>query len=335
MLKRLSKLVITVTFALVAVLTAAVAVQAQSNGLGVSPKESFTMHAGQSATNSLFLSNLNKTQPLTVRIRVVDFVAADESGTAKLLQASDQPQTPYSLKPYISIPDVVTVPAGQNKQVPFTLKLPANVGAGTYYSAVEYTTTAGSNPQNVSLSASTATLLFINVPGQVSELMTLQEFGFTKSNTLGSKISSVFHKQPEFFAYRVKNSGNVAESPVGSIIIKNIFGKTVAHIDSANPKSQVALIGQTRRFTGCNPISGAAEKLPLDTNCTPLKLRPGFYTATLAVFYGQNGQQTRQIGATAHFWYLPWGSVVLLIIILLAIVAAVYYFTRRPRRHHR
>lgn len=334
MLKRFSRLLVAVAFAAIALLTVSFSAHAQSNGLGVSPKESFTMHAGQSATNSLFLSNLNKTQQLTVRISIVDFVAADESGTAKLLQASDQPQTPYSLKPYISMPDVVTVPAGQNKQVPFTIKLPANVGAGTYYSAVEYTTTTGNNPQNVSLSASTATLLFINVPGQVSELMTLQDFGFTQDNTLGSKIKSVFHKQPEYFAFKIKNSGNVAESPVGSIIIRNIFGKTVAHLDSANPKSQVALIGQTRRFTGCNPISGAAEKLPLDSNCTPLKLRPGFYTATLAVFYGQNGQQTRQIGATAHFWYLPWSTVILLIIVLIALVVLAYRFLYHPRRRH-
>jgi hypothetical protein len=335
MLKRLSKLAVIVAFALVSVLTVALSVHAQSNGLGVSPKESYTMHAGQTATNTLFLSNLNKTEPLIVRIKVVDFTAADESGTAKLLEASDQPQTPYSLKPYISLPDVVTVPAGQNKQVPFTIKLPANVGAGTYYSAVEYTTTTGSNPQNVSLSASTATLLFINVPGQVSELMNLQEFGFTNGNKLGAKISSVFHGQPQYFAYKIKNSGNVAESPVGSIIIKNIFGKTVAHIDSANPKSQVALIGQTRRFTGCVPISSAAEKLPLDTNCTSLHLRPGFYTATLAIFYGQNGQQTRQIGATAHFWYLPWATVLLIVIVLIAIVFLGYYLWHKPRRASR
>jgi len=336
MLKHLSKLAAVASFAFVVVLTASLSVGAQSNGLGVSPRESFTMHAGQTATNTLFLSNLNKTQPLTVRIKIVDFTAADESGTAKLLEASDQPQTPYSLKPYLSMPDVVTVPAGQNKQVPFTIKLPASVGAGTYYSAVEYTTTTGANPQNVSLSASTATLLFINVPGQVSELMNVEEFGFTKDDKLGSKILAAFHSQPEYFAYKIKNSGNVAEAPVGSIIIKNIFGKTVAHIDNANPKNQVALIGSTRRFTGCAPISGAAEKLPLDSNCTPLHLRPGFYTATLAIFYGQNGQQTRQIGATAHFWYLPWGTVLLLLVVLMAIVAAIYWFVRRPkRRHHR
>ncbi|MDB5161344.1 MAG: hypothetical protein JWO96_724 [Candidatus Saccharibacteria bacterium] len=305
---------------------------AQSNGLGVTPKQSYTMKAGEQATNSLFLSNLNKTQPLTVQITVVDFEAQDETGTAKLLKASDQQQTAWSLKPYITIADVVNVPPGANKQVPFTLKLPANVGAGTYYSAIEYTASTGSGQQQVNIAASTATLLFINVPGEARELLTLQSFGMTNGNSLTSKYSSVFHAQPEFFAYKMKNSGNVAESPAGSIIIKNIFGKTVATIDNANPKAQIGLIGQTRKFTGCNPKDRASEKLPLDNNCTALKLSPGFYSATLAILYGQNGQPTRQIGATAHFWYLPWSSVIILLIVLLALAWVIYRLYRRMSR---
>lgn len=308
---------------------------AQSNGLGVTPKQSFEMKAGQTSSNSLFLSNLNKAVPLTVHINVVDFQANGETGAAKLLQASDQPQTPWSLKPYITLPDVVTVPAGGSKQVPFTIKLPANIGAGTYYSAVEYTATRANNQQEVTIAASTATLLFINVPGNVNELMTVQDFGFTSSNKPDSKYKSLFRSQPEFYAYRIKNSGNVAEQPAGSIVIKNLFGKTVAHIDTVNPKPQIALIGQTRRFTGCNPQSTDPQKLPLDSNCTPVKLSPGFYTATLAIFYGQNGQQTRQIGATYHFWYLPTAWLIGVIILTVLIVYLVYRLYRRLAHHRR
>ncbi|HET9850473.1 MAG TPA: hypothetical protein VFP35_02505 [Candidatus Saccharimonadales bacterium] len=315
-----------------ALFTAGLNAFAQSNGLGVTPKQSYTMTAGQTASNSLFLSNLNKSESLTVHISVVDFEAQNQTGAAKLLQASDQPQTPWSLKPYLTIPDVVTVPPGQSTQVPFTVKLPANVGAGTYYSAIEYTATRGATQQQVNIAASTATLLFINVPGDVSELMTLQDFGFTNSNKDNASYVSLFHTQPEYYAYRIKNSGNVAEQPAGSIIIKNIFGKTVAHVDTANPKGQIALIGQTRRLTGCNPKSTAPERLPLDTNCVPLHLAPGFYTATLAVFYGQNGQQTRQIGATAHFWYLPWGWLIAIIIIIILILILLYFIYRRLAR---
>jgi hypothetical protein len=294
---------------------------AQSNGLGVTPKESFTMKAGTQATNVLYLTNLSKTQSLGVKLSVVDFTAQDETGTAKLLQASDQPQTPWSLKPYLTLPDFVSVPPDGTKQIPFTIKLPANIGAGTYYSAVEYTATAGQNQQQVNVAASSATLLFINVPGDVSELMTMKKFGMTD----GNGFKSWFQKQPESFAYRITNSGNVAEAPAGSLVIKNMFGHIVAKVSNANPKGQLALIGQTRRFTGCNLKSTAPEEIAKDSNCKPFDLKPGYYTATLAVFYGQNGQQTRQIGATSHFWYLPW-SFVIEALIVIALIA--YFLTR-------
>jgi len=311
-------------------------VSAQSNGLGITPKQSYTMQAGQTASNTLTLTNLNQVVPLTVHINVVDFEAKDQSGSAKLLQATDQPQTPWSLKPYLTIPDTVTVPAGGTKQVPFTIKLPANIGAGTYYSAIEYTAARNDNQQQVSLAASTATLMFINVPGNVSELMTLEGFGFTNNNQNDSKYVTLFRHQPEYFAYQIKDSGNVAEQPAGSIVIKNMFGKTVANINNANPKGQLVLIGQTRKFTGCNPESTAPEKVPLDSNCTPLHLRPGFYTANLVIIYGQNGQTARQITAVAHFWYLPWGWLIGIAIILALIIVFIYWLYRRlrHRRHH-
>lgn len=328
--KQIIKLVSTVTAALALSLLPAIKVNAQSNGLGVTPKESYTMEAGQQASNVLYLNNLSKTQPLTVHLSVVDFTAEDETGAAKLLQASDQPQTPWSLKPYLTLPDFVTVAPASTKQVPFTIKLPASIGAGSYYSAVEYTATTGANQQQVNIAASTATLLFINVPGQVSELLTMKSFGMYNPKT--TKFQSVFHSLPSYFAYRIQNTGDAAEAPAGSLVIKNLAGHIVAKVDNANPKGQIALISQTRRFVGCNPKSTSSQDLPKDTNCTTFDLKPGFYTATLAILYGQNGQPTRQIGATAHFWYLPWGFVVEVLIVLALIVYFAYRIYSRVNR---
>jgi hypothetical protein len=324
-MKNLVKLACAAAIGAAAVLIPTLQAAAQSNGLGVTPKESFTMKAGQQASNVLYLSNLNKTQSLRVHLTLVDFTAQDETGTAKLLQGSDQPQTPWSLKPYLTLPDFVTVAPNGTKQIPFTIKLPASIGAGTYYSAVEYTATAGDNQQQVNVSASTATLLFINVPGQVTELLTMKTFGMFEGNS----FKSIFQKQPTFFDYRLQNSGNVAEQPAGSLVIKSMTGHIVAKVDNVNPKQQLALIGQTRRFQGCNPKSNVPEDLPKDTNCIPFNLKPGFYTATIAIFYGQNGQTTRQIGATTHFWYLPW-SFILEALVVLALV--VYFLLRVYKR---
>jgi hypothetical protein len=327
-MKTLLKIAAAALVSTTAALMPAIQAFAQSNGLGVTPKESFTMKAGQQASNVLYISNLSKTQSLRVKLTVVDFTAQDETGTAKLLQASDQPQTPWSLKPYLTLPDIVSVPPDGNKQIPFTIKLPADIGAGTYYSAVEYTATAGENQQQVNVAASSATLMFINVPGNVSELLTMKGFGMTDNN-----FKSFFQKQPKSFAYRLTNSGNVAEAPAGSLIIKNLFGHIVAKVSNVNPKGQIALIGQTRRFTGCNLKSTAPEEIAKDSNCQPFNLKPGYYSASLAVFYGQNGQPTRQIGATGHFWYLPWSFIfeaLVVIGLLVYFLSRIYSrFTRR------
>jgi hypothetical protein len=318
---------------LLALVSVPMLASAQSNGLGVTPKVSFTMKAGTTASNTLFLANLNKNEPLNVHMTLVDFTFQDETGSPKLLEASDQPQTPWSLKPYVTIPDNVIVAPGASKQVPFTIKLPAEIGAGTYYSAVEYTASTGSGKQQVTIAASTATLMFINVPGNVTELLTMKSFGMYDPKA--GKFVSAFHKQPTYFAYRLQNQGNLAEQPAGSMVIKNMFGHIVAKIDNANPKSQIVLIGQTRRFQGCNPKSTATEDLPKDENCVPLSLKPGLYTASLAVFYGQNGQQTREIGATSHFWYLPWGFVLIAIAILAIIIYVLYRLYTRGHRRRR
>ncbi len=317
----------------VALLGVRLSTSAQSNGLSIVPKLSFTMQAGTQASNSLYINNLSRTEPLNIHIQVVDFEASGQSGAAKLLQASDQPQTSWSLKPYLSLPDNVTVPAGQSKSIPFTIKLPASIGAGSYYSAVEYIAGSGSTQQQVNIAASSATLLFINVPGQVNELMTMENFGFAKSE--GANSSSVFQKSPSFFAYTIKNSGNVAEEPAGSMVIKNIFGHTVANVSNANPRGQLALIGQTRRFEGCNPKTTDPGELGKLSNCTPFKLGPGFYTATLVIYYAQNGQQSHQIGATSHFWVMPLYFVIIFLLVLALIIYAIYrLYHKTSRRHH-
>ncbi len=83
----------------------------------------------------------------------------------KLFQPNSAPQTPWSLKPYITLPDSVTVEPGKSKLIPFTLKFPSGVGAGSYYSAVEYAAISGNDQEKVNVAASSASLIFVTVPG--------------------------------------------------------------------------------------------------------------------------------------------------------------------------
>jgi hypothetical protein len=302
-------------------------VSAQSNGLGITPRINLTAKPGGLINDSLRINNLSNTQPLNLQVSLVDFRPANETGTPQLIQDPSVAPTPWSLKPYVSIPEFVTVPAGQSKSIPFTVKFPPSVGAGSYYSAIEYKAVGNQNQQKVTVSASSATLMFVNVEGNASELLSLLDFGPIASP--GGGIKSSFAKAPSQFTYRLKNSGNLNESPAGSIVVKNMLGHVVAGIDNVNPKSELALIGQTRRFEVCYPKKLDQDSLVKATNCQPLKITPGKYTAQLVLLYGQNGQPSRQIGANATFWYLPLWFILVVIIVLAVIVWLAYQIYKR------
>lgn len=295
-----------------------------SSGLSITPRKNYIIQPGKTVTDKLIIGNLDSATDLNLTLRMIDFTYTDQSGTPKLMLAANAPQTPWSLKPFTTLPQSVTVPAGQTKTVNYTISIPANQGAGSYYSAIMYQA-GGTNGGNVALNASGVTLAFVSVPGTVTENMQLKKFGAYNSDDSGNSGSFVFidmNEQPKMIAYTVKNNGNVFESPAGNIIVKDMFGHQVANM-TTNPNSSLALLGQTRLFTTC--IKTVQDKIKAEggttknTSCTNPGLKPGRYTAKLDVLYGQNGNQSHEITATATFWYLPVWFIVTVIVILAAL----------------
>jgi len=305
-----------------------------SSGLSITPRKNYLIDPGKSVTDKLTIGNLDPKNDLNVTLRMIDFTFTDQSGTPKLFLAANAPTTPWSLKPFTTLPKSVVVPAGQTKTVTYSIALPKNQGAGSYYSAIMYQA-SGANGGNVALNASGVTLAFVSVPGIVKENMTLQKLGAYNSDDNGATGSFVYidtNEQPKMIAFALKNEGNVFESPAGSIIVKDMFGHQIANI-TTNANSSLALLGQTRLFTSC--IKTVQQKIELeggtskDTKCVDPGLKPGLYTASLDVFYGQNGNQTHEITATAHFWYLPWWFIITVLVILALLAWGIWRLQRK------
>lgn len=308
---------------------------AQSNGLGVSPRKDFTVQPGKNVTDTLYISNLSLNQDLQVGIRLVDFGAANESGTPALQLAQNAPQTPWSLKPFIKVQTTVRIAAGKSANVPFTITIPATQGAGSYYSAVEYTAQNPETKEKVNISASTASLVFVTVPGDAKEQLTLKKFGAYESYPSGNGIfkNMFMGAAPKELAYRLENQGNIAEQPSGSIVIKNMFGRTAKEIEDANPKKQLVLLGQTRRIQVCMKSNVLTSKAPTSqetqqASCDDPGLLPGRYTAQMALYYGLNGSNTQEIVGKATFWYIPWWSIILLGVMVLLLAGLVWLIRR-------
>lgn len=308
-----------------------------SAGLSIEPRKNYVINPGQTVNDKLTISNLSTANGLYLNLKVIDFTFTDQSGTPKLFLAANAPQTPWSLKPYTTLPKSVTISPGQSTTINYSITIPKGLGAGSYYSAIIYQSGTG-NGGNVALGASGVTLVFVTVPGTVNENMQLQKFGAYTSDDNGVTGSFVYvaTSAPQMVAYLLKNAGNVTEAPAGSITLTNMFGKTVTTLNKTNSNQELALIGQTRLFGTCIETKaseivdlGGVSTNPNSTTCVTPHLTPGLYTAKLDIFYGQNGNATHEITSTAHFWYLPWWFIIILLIILALIVYAVWWLQRK------
>lgn len=333
-MKRFKSIAMTAFAVFVAIASVAPALQvsaASSASLSIAPKKNYVIDPGQTVKDTLSIRNLDSVSPLELTLRVVDFTFTDDGGTPKIFLAEDAPQTTWSLKPFLKLPKNVTIPPRSSKTVDMSVSVPAGHGAGSYYSAIVYSTGAPDGG-NVGLSASGVTLVFTSIPGQVNEDLKLEKFGayFTDG---GYRFFT--QQEPEMIGYTLKNNGNVTEAPVGSIRLTDIFGREQT-IDDVNPNGSLALIGQTRTFTSCikltqQNVDFEGTKTEAKT-CTSPGLWPGPYTVSLDLFYGQNGNRTQEIVKSTVFWYMPLWFIVVLLIVLAIISYYIWKLTRKIRR---
>lgn len=305
-------------------------VSAQSSAaLSIAPKKNYVVEPGKSVNDKLTIRNLDSTTDLKLNLRVVDFTFTDEGGTPKLFLAEDAPQTTWSLKPFLKVPKTVTIPKNGTKTLDMSVAIPAKQGAGSFYSAIVYSTGAPDGG-NVGLAASGVTLAFVNVPGKVKEDLKLQRLGAYRdaTSTVQADYMWLMNDEPQKIGYTLKNNGNVVEAPVGNIIVKNAFFGQEFNITDVNPTGSLALIGQSRTFTACIKLSDDIVRLqgtPSQTKkCVPPGMWPGLYTVKLDLFYGQNGNVTQEIQGSSTFWYLPYWFIILVLVLLVVIIFLVW-----------
>ncbi len=339
-MKRLRTIVMATLALVVAAAYALPAVPAEaasSAALSIVPRKNYTIEPGKSVKDRLIIRNLDRKQPLNLTLRTVDFTFTDDGGTPKLMLAEDAPQTTWSLKPFLTMPENVTIAPNSSKTVDMKVAIPAGHGAGSYYSAIVYSS-GGSDGGNVGLNASGVTLVFVQIPGKVKEDLTLKKFGAyhlpTQSEDGKSGYTFIATSKPQAMAYTLENKGNVTESPVGTITLKHMFGQKIT-ISNVNPNSSLALIGQTRTFTACIKLKESDVNLngvnSKSSECTTPTLWPGLYHATLDIYYGQNGNNTNEIVKSITFWYLPWWFIITVLVILAIVGFYIWRIVRKVR----
>lgn len=319
--------------------TSAIPASNSSAGLSIEPRKNYTINPGQTINDKITVGNLDRMNSLGLSLRILDFTYMNQSGTPKFNLAANAPQTPWSIKPFMHFPATAQINPGQTKTISYSITVPKNQGAGSYYSAIMYQSGEGTGG-NVGLGASGVTLVFITVPGTVNENLQLQKFGAytsTDNGVTGGYTYISTQDSPQMIAYTVKDAGDVVEAPAGTITLKNMFGGNVGTINKTNDTQSLALIGQSRLFATCieskqgdvAKLGGVTVDNTGQNTCVTPHMMPGLYTAHLDIYYGQNGNQTHEITSTAHFWYLPWWFIIVLVIAILLIAFVIWRLQRK------
>lgn len=306
-----------------------------SAALSIVPKKTYTIEAGKTINDTLLIRNQDKERPLNLSLRVIDFSYTDDSGAPKLMLDEGAPKTSWSLRDNIDIPETVSIEPGSSESIGMSVTIPENQGGCSLYSAIVYSSTS-SEGGNVGLSASGVTLVFANIPGVCKEDLVLKRVGaFNDTKNVDNGEYAYFHlDQPRRIAYTLQNNGNVAASPVGSITLRPWFGKEIV-INNINPNGSLALIGQERTFLSCVKLKGETVGFngtrAESTTCDTSGLWPGFYSVELAGYYGQNGNNTKDLVGSSWFIYMPWWAIA----ILVAALAFITYYVRKIVLHIR
>ncbi len=261
------------------------------NGLRITTRNELVVNPGEVQEFEVSVKNVTA----AAVDAVVDFndfnVDDNETGTVKLILDGSQ-SAEYSLRQYLSGPESIPLAPGEEKKVEFTVDIPDNVTPGPYFGAVRFTAVPdGVDGQTGAvLSASLGSLVLVQVPGNIVDLLSLESISAVGDDG----AASLFQDAPGSVEVRLRNEGNAFSKPFGRVSIKGWNGDEVYayEINVAEPRGNV-LPGSIRKFV---------DQIPEDKIGSI-----GRYTVEANISYGDGGNV---ITAKSTFWVLPWGVVI-------------------------
>jgi len=207
---------------------------------------------------------------------------------------------------WVELTSPIVIAAGQKVEVPVTFDVPAGTKAGGYYTAVLFNindSTTATNPGDVAIESKMAVPFLLTVKGSYTESGAIAQFTTANGQTF-------FAKGPIDFVLRYQNTGDIHLKPAGSIVITNMFGKTVKTI-KVNEDLGAVLPDTIRKFD----IDGWED----------VGLGFGRYTAKVTLATGGVTSSTEfAFWIISTTWlFLAIGLIIVLLIVLMAL-------TRKP-----
>ena len=276
--------------------------QELGSGLSISPTR-FDLSVDPGGTDTIRISVKNVTNARVIAVPIInDFASDNDTGTPRIIINDDREDLP-SIKPFFSDLESLPIEPGETVTTEIPLSLPADTPAGGYYGVLRFVATPdgeleSEDPSQVALTASLASVVLVEVPGDITEQIQLRNILFYRKDVAGTFFTSA----PEQIGVQILNQGNGFSRPFGTVSVKNPLGKEVLNyeLNSTNPRGNV-LPDSSRTFKDSLP--GVSV--------------PGRYVATADVSFGNGGEVLR---TTRTFWYLPYWFLAVVVVVLAALV---------------
>ncbi len=297
------------------------------SGVSVSPtRTELPILPGDSEEVTISVRNITSAD-IIARPVLNDFEADGDGGSPRLLGPDEE--SAQSLASFIKGLDDVQLAPEESKDITFTVDVPQEAFPGGYYGAIRFQAipvneSGEENPGQISLTASVASLLFIEVPGDILEDV---QVDYVKA-FVGENTGSIFTSKPDFAGVSITNNGGSFIKPFGPVRVENFSGDTILtyEINNQDPRGNV-LPDSTRTFRDqllvqeTTVING--EESTEEYN--PIKW-PGRYKITADVSYG-NGGEIFTVSST--FWYVPSWLIIALVILVASLIGLGFYLYRK------
>jgi hypothetical protein len=288
-----------------------------ASGLSISPlRQTLDLKPGQASAISITLKNITG-GPIVAKAAVRDFESDGVNGNPKIITTPNYTD-PASIKNFLVGLGNISLAIGQEKTFDLPVQVPANASPGAYYGlitfqAVPQSTTSSGGNNDVALSAAVSQLVFITVPGNISQSLQLTSVNLYKDKNGTSAGSVVFTKPPKSAGVTLHNYGNAFATPFGTVTVDK--GKKQVYSYQLNSGITRGLMLPNSSRTFINAISHIKS--------------PGHYTVSVNASYGSGSDI---LTAQKSFWYIPTWLIIIVIVILVLILAGIGLLRRKFKK---
>jgi len=295
--------------------------QSTGNGLQITPtRTELQINPGEVKTFSITVKNVTQAS-VRAKVSLHDFESDGLSGDPKIIVDPQQERSPSSLEPFMKGLEDISLNPGESKVVTLTLDAPADAAPGAYYGAVRFTATPdfeeqSSDDRQVTLTASVASLILVEVSGDITKQIQVRSTKVERQTKEGFKAGSFFMQPPSHLAVEIKNNGNSFSKPFGRVSIMKGSKEVYAYeINAKDPRGNI-LPKSVRIFR--DEIKNVNSF--------------GRYTANISVSHGDGGEILTQ---SVSFWYVPAWVIAVIVILLVAIVVGGYFIYKKKFARNR